>query len=300
VLKSKISAVYPDIRRKIGQGLISWNPLTMDDRLGNVKSNSFAVSIIKPWVGIFDSNSMENLLLRTIVPKLVTALRENFAINPKDQNIEIFQCVLSWNTLLPKVHMVCILCGEFFPKWLRVLASWLGSSAPDFGEISEWYTGWKSMFSDTGLESHDDIMGCFNFALEMMQSCLSHETTNSSWTISVEFEKILHNMERNSYTKLIDRKKVEVRAQQTKESILKSNNNSVSFKEVVEIFAQKNNITFVPKIGKLKEGKQIYQFGSCLCYIEHNVVFAQGINNHIIADNKWTPIDLDDLLVLGK
>jgi len=65
ILGSQISQVFPDIRRKLGQVLVDWHP-----------SDASAHIILKPWVGVFDTKSMENLLVKCIMPKLVFALQE--------------------------------------------------------------------------------------------------------------------------------------------------------------------------------------------------------------------------------
>ena len=73
VLGSQISVVFPDIRRKLGQVLVDWHP-----------SDASAHVILKPWVGVFENKSMENLLVKCIMPKLVFALQD-LAIVPHSQ-----------------------------------------------------------------------------------------------------------------------------------------------------------------------------------------------------------------------
>ena len=43
--------------------------------------------------------------------------------------------------------MVAMLEKTFFPKWLQVLCSWM-SNMPNYDEITKWYLGWKTLFSD--------------------------------------------------------------------------------------------------------------------------------------------------------
>ena len=42
---------------------------------------------------------------------------------------------MKWDKLMPHLHMVCLLEGEFFPRWLAVLIHWLQND-PDFEEVS--------------------------------------------------------------------------------------------------------------------------------------------------------------------
>lgn len=55
------------------QVLVEWHP-----------SDGSALVILSPWVGVFDAKSMEQLLLRSIMPKLVQALHD-LVIDPNNQ-----------------------------------------------------------------------------------------------------------------------------------------------------------------------------------------------------------------------
>ena len=68
---------------------------------------------------------------------------------------------------------------------------------------------------------------------------------------------------------------------------------ALSFKELVESFAESNDVLFAPKDGCSIDGKQIWLFGSCHTYIEHDVIF---LRNHS-ASNSWTPVTLEELLL---
>lgn len=54
---------------------------------------------------------------------------------------------MSWSDVLPIKHMVAMLERTFFPKWLQVLCTWM-SNMPNYEEITKWYLGWKSLFSE--------------------------------------------------------------------------------------------------------------------------------------------------------
>lgn len=55
--------------------------------------------------------------------------------------------VMEWSELLPVHGMASLLDKTFFPKWLQVLTLWLNLS-PNYDQVTNWYTGWKSMISD--------------------------------------------------------------------------------------------------------------------------------------------------------
>lgn len=70
---------------------------------------------------------------------------------------------------------------------------------------------------------------------------------------------------------------------------------SMSFKDVVTSFAMSSGISFLPKQGRQFEGKQIWQFGKCSCYLEHDVVFL-----HDVSKQHWRPVSLEDLLKIAS
>lgn len=70
-------------------------------------------------------------------------------------------------------------------------------------------------------------------------------------------------------------------------------NGSVTFKDVVEAFAANNGVTFMPKAGRMHEGRQIWLFGTSLCYLDQDVVFT------FVSENNWRPIGLEELLKLS-
>lgn len=65
---------------------------------------------------------------------------------------------------------------------------------------------------------------------------------------------------------------------------------------MVETFAANNGITFIPKVGRIQDGKQIYLFGKSLCYLDQDVVFVSTV---IKTVNEWRPIALEALLKIS-
>lgn len=100
LMKSKLSALYPDIRRKMSQALTNWQP-----------EDIYAIQLIHPWCDIFDKISMDTFLIRIIIPKLVISLR-NVTINPSNQDVAIFQKIVMWYDVIPSVHFISLFKGD--------------------------------------------------------------------------------------------------------------------------------------------------------------------------------------------
>jgi hypothetical protein len=48
--------------------------------------------------------------------------------------------ILQWSHILPAIHTLSLLQGEFFPKWRTALHHWLCSGTADLGEVSDYTT----------------------------------------------------------------------------------------------------------------------------------------------------------------
>lgn len=72
----------------------------------------------------------------------------------------------SWSDLLPLPTLVELLDQHFFPKWLKTLTMWINMN-PNHEQISNWYTGWKSLMPAIIVE-HPTIKGRFHSALDIM------------------------------------------------------------------------------------------------------------------------------------
>ena len=137
------------------QALLAWQP-----------SDPSALAVLSPWKKVFPAATMDALLVRSVVPKLVQVLRA-LDINPRQQQLEPFQWVMvslrtptgiqrtpprvtqsddapvtsvflppahdlpppqAWEEMVSELHFVSLLEGEFFPKWMHTLYAWLTNS----------------------------------------------------------------------------------------------------------------------------------------------------------------------------
>lgn len=70
----------------------------------------------------------------------------------------------------------------------RVLLNWLAIS-PDFGEVSEWYSGWRSCFPAELLEDAD-MVEPFNAALNYMNTALTVEESECAAVLGGEIASV--------------------------------------------------------------------------------------------------------------
>ena len=294
VLKKELSDIFPDIRRKLVHALLRWSP-----------ADTSALKILSPWKGVFDASSLDNLILRSIVPKLVTSMRD-VKFDPQNttkEDTDLFEAIMSWHQLVPRLHFVCLLEGEFFPRWLQILGYWL-SNAPDFDEVTQWYLGWKSLFPEDVILD-ETVSKFFNYALELMERALSlsdqkpESMDNLSFNIPQELRGI-------DYYQLSEKRKIDIAAVKRLEELrgptgdsrlnksLSGSASNVTFRQLVEEFALRNNVSFLPRPGRFHEGKQIYSFGKISMFIDQGVVFMQSNDGSF-----WEPVPLERLLLFS-
>ncbi|XP_068166980.1 tuftelin-interacting protein 11 [Antennarius striatus] len=277
LLRSRLEPLYPPIRSKLSNALQRWHPSDASARL-----------ILQPWKDVFTPGAWEAFMVKNIIPKLALCLEE-LVINPHQQQMEPFHWVMDWEGMLSPSSLVSLLDKNFFTKWLQVLCSWL-SNSPNYDEITKWYLGWKSTFSDV-LLSQPLIKEKFNEALDIMNRAVSSGIGGYMQPGARENIAYLTQTERRKdfqYEAMQERREAENVAHRGVSAGVPTN-----FKDLIQTKAEENNIVFMPLVAKRFEGKQLYTFGRIVIYIDRGVVFVQG-------EKTWVPTSLQSLIDMAK
>ncbi|MFT7805021.1 tuftelin-interacting protein 11 [Arapaima gigas] len=278
LMQSRLEPLYPPIRSKLAHALQRWHP-----------SDGSARLILQPWKDVFTPGAWEAFMVKNIVPKLALCLGE-LVVNPHQQHMDPFHWVMDWEGMLSLSSLVGLLDKNFFPKWLQVLCSWL-SNSPNYEEITKWYLGWKSMFSDAVL-AQPLVKEKFNEALDIMNRAVSSGIGGYLQPGARENIAYLTHTERRKdfqYEALQERREAESVAQRA----IGVTGVPTNFKDLIQAKAEENNIVFMPLVGKRHEGKQLYTFGRIVIYIDRGVVFVQG-------EKTWVPTSLQSLIDMAK
>ncbi|XP_060106869.1 tuftelin-interacting protein 11 [Heteronotia binoei] len=280
LMQARLEPLYSPIRNKLASALQKWHP-----------SDSSAKLILQPWKEVFTPGSWEAFMIKNIVPKLGLCLNE-LLINPHQQHMDAFFWVMDWEGMISVSSLVGLLEKHFFPKWLQVLCSWL-SNNPNYEEITKWYLGWKSMFSDQVL-AHPSVKEKFNEALDVMNRAVSSSVGGYMQPGARENIAYLTHTERRKdfqYEAMQERREAENMAQRG--IGMAAGSVPMNFKDLIQTKAEEHNIVFMPVIGKRHEGKQLYTFGRIVIYIDRGVVFVQG-------EKTWVPTSLQSLIDMTK
>lgn len=280
LMQARLEPLCSPVRSKLSSALQKWHP-----------SDASAKLILQPWKEVLTPGSWEAFMLRNIVPKLGMCLGE-LVINPHQQHMDAFYWVMDWEGMISVSSLVGLLEKHFFPKWLQVLCSWL-SNSPNYEEITKWYLGWKSMFSDQVL-AHPSVKDKFNEALDIMNRAVSSNVGAYMQPGARENIAYLTHTERRKdfqYEAMQERREAENMAQRG--IGVAASSVPMNFKDLIETKAEEHNIVFMPVIGKRHEGKQLYTFGRIVIYIDRGVVFVQG-------EKTWVPTSLQSLIDMAK
>jgi tuftelin-interacting protein 11 len=282
------STLFDPIQRKLSQALVQWQA-----------TDRSALVLLKPWHTVFEDGAWERLLLKSIIPKLLDALRSKFAIDPSSQDLSVFKTVLQWLEVTPVQHFVTLMDLEFFPKFFVVLHAWLSSDEPDFDEVTSWYMTWKQQFPDA-LQNQERIKQLFAYALKMMNSALSADSPDQILApppapqySPLSFVPSKAKSQGTAKSQLVSQERGDSQRAANAAAPKKRTNttfmDTVSLKELLESMATEKNILFMPIPNKTSGGKPVYKLGTQQVWFDKDLV-------HKWADGGWKPIHIDDLL----
>lgn len=267
LMKDRLDSVlFPGIRFKLASALTSWHP-----------SDLSAKAILLPWKPpVFASSNWDQFILKNILPKLELIFEDELVVNPSQQNLEPWNWVISWLELISLANFVNLMEKSFFPKWLKTLSIWLNSS-PNYEEVSKWYVGWKSLFSEK-LAQHPHIRAKFSQGLIMIDRSVS-----GAQVTYTHVESTATASQAKSAPMSLEPTNEGLKAK----GVQLTSKPSVSrFKDLIERRAGEHNLLFLPVLNRFKEGKQVYRFGNLNIYFENNVLF-------MLQNGNWVPTSMD-------
>ncbi|CAL9093496.1 unnamed protein product [Musa textilis] len=277
LLGQRLETLYPTIHYKLGSVLHVWHA-----------SDASAYAVLSPWKDVFDAASWEDLMVRYIVPKLRIALQE-FQVNPANQNLDQFNWVMMWASVIPIHHMVHMLEVDFFSKWQQVLYHWLCSN-PNYNEVMQWYMGWKGLFP-AELLANERIRMLLSAGLDMMNQ-------------AVEGMEVVQPGAREnvSYLRVTEKRQFEAQQQTAAYSSVHVNGmasvHEMSFKESIEAYAIEQGLLFLPKVGRSYNGLPVYGFGNVSICIDSvkQLLYAQVQE----GTERWSAVSLTQLLEMHQ
>ncbi|KAL4066017.1 GC-rich sequence DNA-binding factor-like protein-domain-containing protein [Scleroderma citrinum] len=252
----RVEDVFDNARRKLRSSLRSWAPA-----VGVPKDLSV-------WREVFTKADWDALLLKYIIPKLGSLLREEFRVNPRNQDMEPLKQVLPWSTLIRPSIFSQLLETEFFPKWLDILHMWLIQPSVNFGEVAEWYSFWKKTFPED-VQNMAGVARGFTRGLHLMNTAIALGPDAPVKLKRPDWQAELVAASATTAKAVVHPKTASSRTQE------------ITFRAIVEEYAAEHNLLFLPS-GKVHEKLQMPLFrvsnasgkGGVLVYVQDHAVWA--------------------------
>lgn len=266
----RIEEVLGDARRKLKSQMRGWTPVdgVPIDFLVWKDVRCIILAPLRELIDdqVHDPSEWESLLLKCVVPKLATTLREDFKVNPAQQDIKPLQHVFAWAEIIRPSIFSQLLETEFFPKWLTTLHQWLVHPGASFEEVAQWYSCWKRNFPED-VQRMSGVERGFTKGLELMNR-------------AIELGPAVSQLPRP------DVQAQGVPAGQTKARttarVKPSRTQEITFRSIVDDYASNHNLMFFPA-GKVDEktGHALFRVskdtngkGGLLVYIADDAVWA--------------------------
>lgn len=254
----RVEDVLDEARRKLRSSLRSWVPADGVPKDLNV------------WREVYTKADWDAMLLKYIVPKLGSLLREEFRVNPRDQDMEPLKQVLPWSALLRPSIFAQLLETEFFPKWLDILHMWLTQPTVNFGEVAEWYSFWKKTFPED-VQNMRGIARGFTRGLQLMNTAIALGPDAPT------------RLERPDWRAELAATAAGATAPKTAipPKTAPSRTQGITFRAIVEEYAAEHNLLFLPT-GRAHEKSRMPLFrisnasgkGGILVYVQDDAVWG--------------------------
>jgi len=221
------------------------------------------------WREVFSVGDWDTMMLKYAVPKLGAALREEFRVNPRSQDMAPLERVLAWAPLLRGSIFASLLAAEFFPKWLDVLHIWLVQPRPNFDEVAQWYAFWKGVFPEEVL-ALPAVRDGFTRGLQLMNMAIELGPDAPTRLPRPEHDREAATPS-PAPTKSGAARKPPARVQE------------ITFRSIVEDYAATHNLMFLPA-GRVHERSRMPLFR-----VSPTADGKGGILVYVLDDAVWAP-----------
>ncbi|EGC43146.1 G-patch domain-containing protein [Histoplasma capsulatum var. duboisii H88] len=245
-------------------------------------------------------SEFDTALRNHLLPRLGRHLREEFEVNPQDQNIDPFENILKWKDYFKPAVIALLLTAEFFPKWHAVLHLWL-TSEPNYEEVGQWFSWWKSQVPDE-INAVDEIAEEWERGLEMMNLALDlGDRAKTELPPPVTSQQRQQRDLRDHIKQKSSSTQAPARASKSRSTQSAKRIEEPTFKDVVEEWCADEGLIMIPlREAHVQSGLPLFRItasangkGGVQVYLKGDVVWAQNKK----ARDVWEPLGLDGVLV---
>ncbi|KAF0975907.1 hypothetical protein FDP41_005234 [Naegleria fowleri] len=238
-----------------------------------------AYDTLEPWKDVF--TDYYKFLVKTVTPQIVKSVQKITISTDQTQvdtkTRQVLSAVMHWYKLIPE-FISAILESQFFPKWWKVLYHWLCDPSCSFTQVNDWYQNWKEEFED--VDGDKTIQLCLKRGLDMIYQALSNKEIQPAHKLPLPSQEL---------------ETLETTTQRAPKAQKQPPRHEKTFKELIEDFAEENNLPFIIKHGQYYDGKQLYNFNGITTYIENDCLHVKSPGT-----STWKPVTLSEFMELSS
>lgn len=276
-LGARLECLWAPLRFKLSKCLDRWNP-----------RDHSAVEVMRPWRLVFDPSNWEPLMEKVLV-RLEQSVAD-MRVRPDGQDVAPIKDLLAWAGLAPSAGLVRVLEAAFFPQWHAALSEWLHAPGCDFGEVLQWYQGWKALLPQE-LREEPDVQRQFAHGLHVMRHFMAQGGSGTAGVAPVPQVPAAATPEGTGAGRPRRSAATPAAAAAAAEEV------NLSLADYLAEVAGEQGLVFRPKANVLHLGKQVYQLGVINVYLSKNLVYAAPKGG---MESDWNLVSLDEALGLAR
>jgi tuftelin-interacting protein 11 len=229
-----------------------------------------------------------------LLPRLARHLREDFVVNPQDQDLTTLEDVLRWRSFFKSNVMGMLLVADFFPKWHEILYIWL-TNDPNHEEVGEWFSWWQTQIP-AEINDLAMVQDEWNKGLQTMDHAL-----NLGDRAAAELPRPALPMQSALPTREDAVAEAVATAPVHSHAKPQASKEEPAFKDIVESWCMEQELLIRPlREAHPKNGLPLFRItasvtgsGGVVAYLQGDVVWVQNKK----AKDVWEPMGLEDQLV---
>ncbi|KAL4798627.1 GC-rich sequence DNA-binding factor-like protein-domain-containing protein [Aspergillus venezuelensis] len=241
------------------------------------------------------SYEFDTCLRNHLLPRLAAHLRNDFDVNPQDQDLKPFENILKWKEWFQPNVLGLLFVAEFFPKFHNILYIWL-TNDPNYEEVAEWFTWWRSQFpseiNDLAIvdEEWNKALRTMDLAAQLGDRAASElpQPSGSASTLAAKTTSAQPSQPSQKQPHAEPPRKPKVIEE-------------VAFKDIIESWCAEEGLIMLPlREAHPQNGQPLFRItasatgkGGVVAFIQGDVVWVQNKK----AKEVWEPMGLEERLV---
>ncbi|KAF1944847.1 TFP11-domain-containing protein [Clathrospora elynae] len=274
-----------------GSGLVAEVKRKIRHALQSIDLSKGPLPGMDQWRQVFGKAEFDRLLTTHLVPRLAAYLRDNFEINPAEQDMAPLEAVFAWKGLLSNPVIGELLKAQFFPKFLEIIHQWLSSEGVDFGEVEKWIGWWRDEILKDDINSMFSVASGWSEVYTLINQALDLGDARLTDLPAPRVESTGASPETPQFSKSVNKEPPRPAPEVVE----------ATFRDVVEEFCIEENLTMEPlRKAHDQTGLPLFRItasangrGGALAYLKGDVLWVQNKKEKSL----WEPTGLDEALI---